>query len=292
MKKIAILVSAYNGSKYLNTQLNSLTIQTYKKIEIIARDDGSKDNSLKILKAFNTTTLENSENQGIKVSFAILLKYTLQTSDINYFMFCDQDDVWEKDKVEKTYLKMQELESIYGKDTPLLVHSNLTVTDKNLEIIAPSFWQYQHIDPSKDNLNHLLLHNVVTGCTMMINRALAEKIKTIPDEAIMHDWWIAMVASSFGKIAYIKEPLMLYRQHGKNDTGAKEYNFRYIWKTFLAKFLNGKYQSNLEKYINQSKAFLAIYGNELNQDDRKMLEDFATFSQLNKYQKLKILSFS
>lgn len=289
MQKICILLSIYNGKNFLKKQLASLLYQTYKNTEIFVRDDGSVDDSSKILSSNKFIILKNSNNVGIKKSFEILLDYCVKNTTLEYFMFSDQDDVWNSEKVEKTYLKMQELENIYGKDMPLLVHSDLTVVDKELNIIARSFWKYQNIDPSKDSLNRLILHNVVTGCTMMINRALAEKIKTIPDEAIMHDWWIAMMASSFGKIVYIDEPLMFYRQHGKNDTGAKKYNFRYVWKTLLTKLLSGQYQSKLHKYINQSKAFLALYGKELNENDRKMLEEFSAFEKLHKYQKLKVL---
>jgi len=233
MPKVALLLSTYNGEKYLKQQLDSLQDQTHKEIGIIARDDGSCDATVEILKLYGIKMLEAMHNLGAKENFSTLLDYALGESGTEYFMFCDQDDVWHPDKVEKTYVKMQELESFYGKNTPLLIHGNLTVVDKDLEIIAPSFWDYQHIDPFQGSSNRLLLQNVVTGCTMMINRALAEKVKHIPQEAIMHDWWIAMVASAFGKIAFIDEPLMLYRQHSKNDTGAKQYGLKYFFKKFF-----------------------------------------------------------
>ena len=291
--KIAILLSTYNGSDYLESFLCSLTQQNFQDFDVIARDDGSRDGSWDILQSFakqsqNSTILDKSFNLGVKKSFFRLMNEASEKS-YDYIMFADQDDVWHADKVEKTYLKMQDLESRYGKNMPILVHSDLIVVDEKLNSIASSFWKYQHIDPAKDSLNRLLLHNVVTGCTMMMNQALVEKVKMIPDEAIMHDWWIAMVASSFGKIAYINEPLMFYRQHGKNDTGAKKYNFHYIWKTLLAKLLSGQCHSKLEKYINQSKAFLELYSKELNENDRKMLEEFLVFEKLRKYQKLKVL---
>lgn len=198
-----------------------------------------------------------------------------------YIMFADQDDIWLPDKIEKTYLKMKEFESQY-EPLPLLVHSDVSVVDEKLNVIASSFWEYQHIDPSNGTLNRLLLHNTVTGCTMMINRALAEKVKMIPSEAIMHDWWIAMVASAFGKIGYIDEPLILYRQHGQNDTGAKKYGAYYFIKTFLT-------VPTFEKYIEQSKAFLALYGHELDTYRRLMLEEFSNFNRLSKFQKIRLL---
>lgn len=293
---IAICLSTYNGEKFLAQQLKSIETQSYKLSEVllIIRDDGSIDESYKIIQEFvqNTTIyvklLDDRTNYGVKKSFEILMNTALEIN-AQYIMFCDQDDIWKQNKIEKTYLLMKVLEETYSKDIPLLVHSDLMVVDENLEVIASSFWQYQHIDPSKDSLNRLLLHNVVTGCTIMSNRSLAEKVKNIPPEVIMHDWWIAMVASAFGKIAYINEPLMLYRQHGKNDTGAKKYNFHYIWKTFSTKLLSGQYQSKLDKYILQSCALLTLYGDELNIYKKTMLGEFSAFDKLSKFQKLRVL---
>ncbi|MBN1840647.1 MAG: glycosyltransferase family 2 protein [Campylobacterales bacterium] len=281
-QKVCIVLATYNGKSYLDEQLESIKFQTNKGFVLIAHDDGSSDGTAERLKAYDVKLIESQENLGAKQSFAELLDYAVRNTKSKYFMFCDQDDVWNQDKIEKTYMTMQMLEEKNGKNTPLLIHSNLTVVDQDLEIIAPSFWDYQHIDPSQGSLNRLLLQNVVTGCTMMINRALAEKVKYIPQEAIMHDWWMAMVASAFGKIAFIDEPLMLYRQHGKNDTGAKQYGLKYFFKKFFSK-------PSLEKYIFQSKAFLAYYKKELNEPDRKMLEEFSAFCQLNKCQKLRVL---
>ena len=285
MNKISILLSTYNGEKYLKEQLNSIWSQSFNDFKVFVRDDGSTDNTVTILKKYEKMYPNKidilEDNRGNLRSSRSFMKL-LENSDNEYIMFADQDDVWNTDKIEKSYRKMQELESIYGRDMPLLVHSNLTVVDEKLDIIAPSFWKYQNINPNKQKLSDFLVDNNVTGCTMMINRALAEKVKTIAMEAIMHDWWIAMVASVFGKIAYINEPLMLYRQHGKNDTGAKQYGLRYFIKKFFAK-------PSLAKYIHQSKAFLALYGHELDEYHKSMLEEFSSFDGLSKFQKLRVL---
>ncbi|WP_060825359.1 glycosyltransferase family 2 protein [Sulfurospirillum cavolei] len=290
---IAICLSSYNGEKFLQQQLRSIANQSYElsKILLIARDDGSIDKSYEILhKLVNNAVIDvkllnDRTNYGIKKSFEILMLKAFEFG-VKYIMFCDQDDIWNTDKVEKTYNKMQELEGIHGKNIPLLVHSDLTVVGEKLDLISPSFWNYQHIDPFKDSPNRLLLHNVVTGCTMMINRALAEKVKTIPDEAIMHDWWIALVASIFGKIAYIDKPLMFYRQHGQNDTGAKKYGFYYVCKRLVMKFCTKKYTSQLDKHIIQANTFLEIYHNDLDDNNKTMLQAFQQFSHLSKLQKI------
>ena len=280
-KKVLILLSTYNGEKYINQQLDSLFSQTYKEFEIIVRDDKSTDNTLEILKSYNVKLVDSVQNLGAKKSFASLLEYAIENSDAQYFMFCDQDDIWEKDKIEKTLNEMKNIEQ-KNLNTPILVHSDLKVADENLSIVSDSLWKYQNIDPEKDSLNRVLLHNVVTGCTTMINRKLAILIKDIPNEAIMHDWWIAMVASVFGKISYVQEPLMMYRQHGKNDTGAKHYGVRYFINRFLQK-------TSVEKYILQAKAFLEIYENELDPRTKEMLIDFTNIQKQNYFQKRVVL---
>jgi glycosyltransferase involved in cell wall biosynthesis len=292
---IVICLSLYNGALFLKEQLKSIEEQSFdlSRIVLLVRDDGSTDSSYEILQYFmqhsslHVKILEDRTNFGVKKSFELLMNEAVMMN-VQYIMFCDQDDVWYNDKIEKTLSKMKELEN-ESTDLHLLVHSDLTVVNENLNVIASSFWSYQHINPSKDSLNRLLLHNVVTGCTMMINRALAEKVKTIPDEAIMHDWWIALVASIFGKIAYIDEPLMLYRQHGKNDTGAKKYGSYYVCNRLFMKFYTKKHTSQLDKYILQSNKFLEIYHNDLDDKNKTMLQAFQQFSTLNKLQKVGVL---
>lgn len=293
---IAVCLSIYNGENFLRQQFKSIENQIYdlSKIILIVRDDGSNDKSYEILQDFaNNTTLnikilQNRKNFGVKKSFEILMNTALEIN-AQYIMFCDQDDVWNPNKIEKTYLEMKEQEHLNGEDISILIHSNMSVVDRSLKIISSSFWKYQNINPSRDKLNHLLLDNVVTGCTIMVNRALAEKVKNIPQEAIMHDWWIAMVASAFGKIVYKNESLMLYRQHSSNDTGAKKYGLKYIINRLFIKSSTGKFTSQLDKYIIQAQQFLVIYEHDLDNESKKMLQDFSRLPILNKWQKIVIL---
>jgi glycosyltransferase involved in cell wall biosynthesis len=283
---IAICLSTYNGSQFLHEQLDSLVSQNCNDFSIIARDDGSSDQSYEILKQFAKNSsipielLEDQTNLGVKKSFELLMYHALEMG-AEYIMFCDQDDVWHPNKVSKTMAMMQQMESS-APNPSILVHSDVSVVDRDLVILHNSFWKFQHIDPAKDALNRLLLHNTVTGCTTMINRALALKVSNIPNEAVMHDWWSALVASAFGQIGYIDEPLMLYRQHGGNDTGAKKYGLGY-WLDRLLK------KPSLDKYVVQAGAFLEIYRNELSQEQRAMLEDFSILNQKNWFQRRLVL---
>ena len=137
-----------------------------------------------------------------------------------YYMTCDQDDVWLEKKIELTYDKMLAIED--KADIPCLVYTELRVVDSELNTIADTMSEYQSLDCHKRTINQFILQNSVTGCTMMVNRALRDKMLHITniDNTIMHDWWAALVAAQFGKTAFIDEPTILYRQHGDNSLGA------------------------------------------------------------------------
>lgn len=230
--KIEILLASYNAEKYIVPQIDSILNQSYEKVSIIISDDGSTDKTLNILRNFrdkheNITLIQNnSENKGHLGNFSYLSSYAKKGS-ADYFCFSDQDDVWHSDKLTVLMEKMALLEKKHGKKTPILVHSDLRVVNSNLEEIAPSFIRYQGLpNPAKHQFSKLLLQNIVTGCALMINRALLEKATPIPEEALVHDWWFALCAKYFGILYYIDTPLIDYRQHGLNSIGAISFKDR------------------------------------------------------------------
>ncbi len=286
---IIVVLSVYNGNKYLQKQIDSFSSQSHTSFYLIARDDGSSDKSKEILVSNGIDLLSSDRNVGVKKSFSFLLEHALKKTNSEYFMFSDQDDIWDDKKIEKTFNKMKEMESKYP-NMPLLVHTDLEVVDENLKTIANSFWHFENIDPSYNAFNRLLMQNTITGCTVMINRKLAELALPIPDEAIMHDWWIGLVASMFGKIAYVNEPLIKYRQHGGNSIGAKGFSYLAIWIKFYKIFVkNELYIKHLLINVSQAKAFLARYRNVLDKDSVTMLEEFTTIGSKSFLQKRKIL---
>jgi glycosyltransferase involved in cell wall biosynthesis len=218
---ICVLLSTYNGEKYIKQQIESLLDQSHKNICILVRDDGSSDETISLLSAYPVEIIPGNANIGPAKSFELLLEYALKNTDCTYFMFCDQDDYWERDKISLSLMAIKELEK-NNDHRPLLVHSDLAVVGENLELISESFWEYQSINPAKNGFNQLLMQNTATGCTMIFNRCLAETVLPVPNGAIMHDWWIALVASYFGEIRYISKPLVKYRQHTSNAVGAKK----------------------------------------------------------------------
>lgn len=231
MKKIVLLMATYNGGAFIEAQLDSLLGQTMEDWQLLVRDDGSDDDTVNKILSYaardKRILLLNNESVrlGASRSYFKLLEHASAQAD--HYMFCDQDDVWLPDKIEVTLRKMREMEKRFDARTPLLVHTDLSVADRDLRVFAPSLWAYQNLDPKIAGLNRLLIQNNVTGCTMMINRPLAA-LAPPPAPVIMHDWWLALVAAAFGSIGHVPQSTIVYRQHGTNDTGAKRYSCRYI----------------------------------------------------------------
>lgn len=235
--KIAILMATYNGEKYICQQIDSILSQTCKDWELYIHDDGSTDNTIAALESYvekypnKIHLIDGKSTGGAKYNFF----YLFGQVEAPYYMTCDQDDVWLDKKIGLTYDKMLTIEN--KADVPCLVYTELRVVDSELNTIADTMSGYQSLDCHKRTINQFILQNSVTGCTMMINRALRDKMLHITDidNTIMHDWWAALVAAQFGKTAFIDEPTILYRQHGDNSLGALginklSYIVRRVWQ--------------------------------------------------------------
>ena len=235
--KIAILMATYNGEKYICQQIDSILSQTCKDWELYIHDDGSTDNTIAALESYvekypnKIHLIDGKSTGGAKYNFF----YLFGQVEAPYYMTCDQDDVWLDKKIGLTYDKMLTIEN--KADVPCLVYTELRVVDSELNTIADTMSEYQSLDCHKRTINQFILQNSVTGCTMMVNRALRDKMLHITDidNTIMHDWWAALVASQFGKTAFIDEPTILYRQHGDNSLGALginklSYIVRRVWQ--------------------------------------------------------------
>lgn len=263
---VDILMATFQGENFLPEQLISILNQSYKAFTLLIRDDGSSDETRAILKLFaekdsRIRLIENTARAplGSKGNFAELMK----DSTADYIFFSDQDDVWEANKIEIMMEKFQQLEKSRGSITPLLLHSDLVVVNEKNETINPSFWNYSQLSPqSATSFNRILIQNSVTGCAMMVNRALLLKSMPIPEEAVMHDGWMAMVASVFGQVHVLKTPLVRYRQHAKNVIGAKKFS------------LTNAVSKKQSRYLIQASAFLKQYKEDLSQDTINLLEAY------------------
>jgi len=255
-QKISILLASYKPNpSFLSQQIQSICNQSdCKAFSILIRDDDSQGLTPQLLQELSIKhpniqlVKDDLGNLGAKGNFAQLFNIAHQ-QQVDYLLFSDQDDVWVNDKVSQSSKRMEAMESQYGADTPMLIYSDMSVVDQDLQQIAPSFMEYQDIwHKDEGTLHTLLAHNFVTGCTMMFNRALMNIAYPIPPEALLHDWWIALCAAAIGKIAYIDEPLVEYRQHGNNEVGVKHIH------NLINPFKNNLYRHWRDGQINLAKS--------------------------------------
>lgn len=226
---IEILLSTYNGAQYLGEQLDSIISQTNHDWHLTIRDDGSTDSTPQIIGQYITQypTLislnpTSGKNLGVISSFEQLLAH----AHADYFMLCDQDDVWLPEKIESTYLAMQRLEQQHGVTTPILIHTDLAVADEAKNVVGDSFWRFANIRPDilNNNIKYLAVCNSATGCTIMLNSACRLAALPFPATILMHDAWLAFVACRQGVIEGLDHPTILYRQHNNNTLGANRYS--------------------------------------------------------------------
>lgn len=283
---VAICMATYNGESYLRRQIESIEAQTYTDWVLFIRDDHSKDGTMEIIRdcvgrlGDKLVVLEDERLQGgsSKKNFAAILGWVTEQYDFSYFMFSDQDDYWLENKIALCMERMKAIEA--ETDTPVLIHTDLKVVDQELQVLGDSFFAYRALDPRVRDLNHLLVQNNVTGCTMFWNRALNRLLDIQDDAVAMHDWWIALTAACFGRIECIETPTILYRQHGHNVVGATRVNTI----SFILKRLTGSahVKETLRMSEEQAAAFLRYYGDRLTAEQADIIRRFAELPQKGK----------
>lgn len=224
MRWVQILMSTYNGEKYLPIQLDSILNQTYPYIKILIRDDGSTDSTLRVIKSYakrnKNISFIQGENIGVIASYFELIRQCDKT--VSYYAFSDQDDKWLPKKIECALKKIVHLEGEEGR--PVLYCSNTIITDENLNFIS---YENKRARPSFGNA---LVQNICTGCTAVIDASLMRiVVNTKPQKIIMHDWWLYITATIYGNVYYDKNAYILYRQHKNNVYGVKK-SVAEIWK--------------------------------------------------------------
>lgn len=215
----------------------------------------------------------------------------LKMAGAGYFMLSDQDDVWMPYKAEVLLEKIREMEGRQGGGDggrdgdgdggrdgdgdggrAILVHSDLQVVDENLQPIADSFFRYQKISPERTRLRQLLVQNNVTGGAVMLNQAMLPFLKRIPGTCLMHDAWLALIASCFGAIGCVERPLYYYRQHGANTLGAEKGD---SMESLAARVKDGSSaRDNYRKMFGQAECFYTMFGDRLEGGERETLEAF------------------
>lgn len=256
-----ILMSTFNGEKFLAKQIESIIFQDFANWTLMIRDDGSKDATIAIIKKYCELEPriifieDNSGNLNAAKSFSALMQQAL-TRHEDFIFFCDQDDIWLPNKISRQIDMLQHLQQKHGTDTPILVHTDLCVVDSNLKVIHRSYLDYEKLKRNtRSPLKTLLINNFITGCTIGMNKALLNLASPVPDNAFMHDWWCALCAAATGKIGFIDGATLLYRQHNNNSIGSKGFygkfgELRNVKATFT------KRRKNLKMCFSQASSLL------------------------------------
>lgn len=245
---IDVLLATYRPVRtLLDKQINSIRNQTGVDVRLIVRED--------------------ERGEGAIANFSALLAQ----SSSEYVALSDQDDLWCAHKLKTLMDRMVLLESHFGKGVPLLVFCDSVLTDAEMNPLALSFMQKLRVDPLKGTrFPRLLMQNFIAGHAMLFNAALREKAGRIPQGVVMHDYYLALVASAYGKISYVNEPMVFYRQHGSNVLGAAK-----------ASKSGGEFRSRLQANVQQARAFVERFGESAPQSAKALatLHSFGWFKR-------------
>ena len=274
MEKVCVLMSTYNGEKYLNEQMDSILNQKNIEVDILVRDDGSTDNTLNILKEYIKKYKNISYYTGTNLRSAKSFMNLLFTAkEYNYYAFSDQDDVWDKNKLYVAVSKLKEGYNLYG-GKKSIVDSELKKMNCEDEI------------PFSLNLGSVILRCRIAGCTMVFDKKLREELLKYNRKVIsMHDSWVLKVAASIGKIFYDQKEYILYRQHSNNVVGAKK-NFIKQFKERILNLKKRKEQSSVR--ILMARELYDNYSDFLSKNDKENLYYFVNYKENYEY-RLKLL---
>lgn len=284
MAEVSIILCTYNSEPYIHELADSILRSDFQDFELLVQDDCSSDRTAEILESFGDPRIKIRVNDAPSGSAAMNFMSALVTMDTGpYIMFADADDFWEPDKISKTLAIMKKTEASLPAGTPVLVHTDLSVVDGSLREISPSLWEYEKISPERTSLNQLLAQNNVTGCTVMINSALKQYVPSIPSSFVMHDWWLALCASAFGKIAFIRESLIRYRQHGSNSVGA--YDAASLSASAKKLADTDKTRRIYDSMFSQADCFAEYYRDKITEDQYRICKAYGAMIHQNKLQK-------
>ena len=267
-----VLMSTYNGEKYLTEQIDSILNQINADIELMIRDDGSSDGTINICEEYaakyKNVTFYSGKNIGVGMSFIDLL---YKAPEAEYYSYADQDDVWLSDKTERAISAIEYKKRQKGYSLPLLYTSNQIVVDKDLVNLGMRFSE----EPRHDIYQEIAFNNL-SGCTMVMNKELRKVLiqhDNQPNNHILntriHDTWTMLVALIAGEVIYDNESRILYRQHENNVVGAHKKNVCEILKDKYDRFMGEKYKGNRSKLAEE---LINIFGTTMKDEQKRKIE--------------------
>lgn len=288
--KTVLLLATYNGADFLPELLASLEAQTDPDFTVLMQDDGSSDKTPQLLRVQADKdprfvfASEQGKHLGPAGNFLSLIR---QSSSADALLLCDQDDIWEPDKIAVLRAALGTAVSDYGADTPLLVHSDCSLIAVDGTPLAPSFFRHQGWDPKATSLAPLLVQNNVTGCTLIMNQPLARLVADHgrAKDLHMHDWFIALSAASFGRILFVDRPLTKYRQHGDNAVGASRKKLTDRALDALQK--KDKARSRIRLTYTHTQVFRRMYDGLLPVDADRVTREYLATRKMNKLSRVR-----
>lgn len=262
--KVCILLSTYNGEKFLEEQLYSLMSQEGVDIELLVRDDGSKDATIAILDKWQDKGMlkwYSGKNLGFAKSFMDLL---MNAGSCDYYAFCDQDDIWLPNKLITAVNCLEKLEGETKLYCSNLFYYKNGINSGTIRKVKPEFTAYT-----------CLVQNIAVGCTIVFDKGLRETmLHGSPDFLIAHDYWAYQTAMILGQVYYDENAYILYRQHDNNQIGAKV-SFWDIWKRRFKSFFRSKAK---ESRALQAEELLRCYSDMMNDDIRQIIATVAYYN--------------
>ena len=270
MPTVSVLMSTYNGHKYIRKQLDSLLLQEGVDVHIIVRDDGSKDETPQILSEYadkhsNIESLSEL-NCGAEESFNKLCKFADKHGTSEYYAFCDQDDIWDTDKLKVAIDKLDQFET----STPNLYFSNLKMVDENLNYMR-DFYVDGDVFMGK---NKSLVQIFTYGCTCVFNRKALEMYCAVEKNKTFHDNWIYVICSYIGNVVYDPVGHIQYRQHSNNLSGHRETGMG-LFLSRLVRPFKGNLGHDFESLARQ----LLIFSDLIKAEDLKLIKRVAYYRE-------------
>ena len=271
-KTISILLATFNSELFLEEQLNSIIKQNYSNWILYIRDDDSTDNTKEIIKKYESEykNIVYLKDTIIKRGATMSFLWLLTKVDSDYYMFCDHDDVWLPNKIQLTLDKMLESD-IDGNLIPIIIHTDLVVVDKNLNLISDSFWKKSNLNTKDISYNNLAYANCITGCTMMINNPTKRLVNIQQNIDFPHDSWIGLLVSyNNGIIRSLDTQTILYRQHENNLIGINKK------KSILTRIEDNRKRLKILNKINKYSIFQYLMLN-IEKSNSKKIKIFRKF---------------
>lgn len=272
-KRVCILMSTFQGGRHLLEQLGSIRSQTYRYWRLFVSDDGSTDDTLRILADFQASVnpdqvvIVAGPRKGFAANFMSLLMNRSIEGD--YFAFCDQDDVWKEEKLAVAVSNLESQSDLGG--MPAVYGSATLVVDEDLNVLGKS-----PVVRPVPSFKNALAQNIVSGNTIVLNKKMRELLLQIGNvEIVSHDWWIYLICTGVGGVFYFDErPAILYRQHTNNLIGAVPSKRSQL--THLKQLMRGRYKRWMDINLNALKNAKSV----LTSENIQVMEQLASLRKM------------